>query len=333
MKYVAWLIAVVGIVFGPIAAGVVCAQDALNRLIQNNWLQCAIVDGRIAFNGIRLGGTSQQATLRNAHQKETIRVHNENDQMVLNYERTSDDEQFLVELTNTGKRVILRRTPRGKSTAMAVEFQQIAEKNLQFTIGSVPKQQVFRAASLWTLLIAHPQECREHLIPLLELLRSHWCLMETASAAEEQLLQISKNDTPANHDHWAALVAQLADNNFTRREAADRALRIGGVRALAYLRQLDFKQLEVEQQFRIRRMLDRSNAKNTNDSAEQIAAALANEPAVWLAMLERPEAATRQTAASRLATLLGQPIPVDPKADPASQKDQREQLRARIEAQ
>jgi hypothetical protein len=210
---------------------------------------------------------------------------------------------------------------------------QIVGKDLRFTIGSVPKQQEFHAANLWTLLIAHPQECREHLIPLLELLRSHWCLMETASAAEEQLLQIAKNDTPANRDHWATLVVQLADNNFTKRESADRALRTGGVSALAYLRQLDFKQLEVEQQFRIHRILDHSNAKNTNDSAEQIAATLTNEPVVWLAMLERPEAATRQTAANRLAALLGQPIPVDPKADPASQKDQREQLRLRIEAQ
>ncbi len=68
------------------------------------------------------------------------------------------------------------------------------------------------------------------------------------------------------------------------------------------------------------------------DAPDQIAASLANDPRVWLALLARPEPSTRQTAAQRLAALLGEPLPVDPAADPETQKDQRKQVEARIEA-
>jgi hypothetical protein len=55
------------------------------------------------------------------------------------------------------------------------------------------------------------------------------------------------------------------------------------------------------------------------------------DPSIWLALLSRPQQTVRETAAHRLEALLGGPIPVDPTADPGSQKAQREQLRVRIE--
>ena len=51
---------------------------------------------------------------------------------------------------------------------------------------------------------------------------------------------------------------------------------------------------------------------------------------VWLALLARPEPPTRQTAARELARLLGEPIAVDPAADPNAQKDRRALLQTRI---
>ena len=122
----------------------------------------------------------------------------------------------------------------------------------------------------------------------------------------------------------------LGDESFAKREAADRALRTGNAGAIAYLRQLDVNHLDTEQQLRVGRILEAMAVQNGDDSVDQVAATLAADPALWMALLARPDPSTRRTAARELARLLGQSIPVDPAADPDSQKAQREQLRVRI---
>ena len=181
------------------------------------------------------------------------------------------------------------------------------------------------------MLIAQPKECRQHLLPLLEVLRPNWRLADVAASIEQRLLQQANGDGTSDGARWAALVAQLADDSFAKRQAADRALRSGDAAAFAYLRQLDFDRLDAEQQLRVRRIIDALTGPNMDDSVEQVAASLAGDPAVWLALLARSEPATRQTAARQLAALLGEPVPVDPTADPETQKDKREQVRLRIE--
>jgi hypothetical protein len=189
---------------------------------------------------------------------------------------------------------------------------------------------VFRTRNLWQLLLTQPNECQQYLVPLLEMLRPNWNLAETTTRVEERLLQEANGDGDASRVRWAGLVTQLGDESFAKREAADRALRTGNASAIAYLRQLDISHLDTEQQFRINRILEAMAVQNGDDSVEQVAATLATDPALWLALLGRPEPSTRRTAARELAKLLGQAIPVDPAADPGSQKDKRDQLRARI---
>jgi phage gp37-like protein len=89
--------------------------------------------------------------------------------------------------------------------------------------------------------------------------------------------------------------------------------------------------LDPEQQFRVRRIIDALSGQASDDSPEQVAATLSGDPTVWMALLGRPEPSTRQTAARQLTAMLGEPIGVDPSADPATQQTQRDQLLARIE--
>ena len=213
-----------------------------------------------------------------------------------------------------------------------MEFKQIPNEKIVLMWGSGAEQKVYRAQSIWQLLIAQPQTCREHLIPVLELARPNWKLADTATVIETRLLrEAGKEGDSRGAARWATLVAQLADDSFAKREAADRSLRSGGVNALAYMRQLDFDKLDAEQQFRIQRIIDALNGQTNDDSIEQIVASLSGEPALWFALLARPEASTRQTAARQLVALLGEPISVDPAAAPDTQKQQREQLWAKIE--
>jgi hypothetical protein len=181
------------------------------------------------------------------------------------------------------------------------------------------------------LAIVHPKQCQEHLFPVLDMLRPDRKLALLVARIETSLLARANEDTAASDARWAAMIKQLGDDQFAKREEADRALRAGGNPALAYLRQLDFDRLDAEQQFRIRRILATLGGHNDDDSADEVATSIAHDPRVWLALLGRPEVATRRAAASQLTKLLGQPIDVDPAAEPDTQKDKRERLRERIE--
>ena len=70
------------------------------------------------------------------------------------------------------------------------------------------------------------------------------------------------------------------------------------------LEQLDDAQLDAEQQFRVRRIIASFRARIVADVPDQIAAKLFLDPLIWLALLDRPEKATRAAAAKQLAALL-----------------------------
>ena len=59
-----------------------------------------------------------------------------------------------------------------------------------------------RGETVWYLLLAEPELCRQHLLPLLEMLRSDWRLVETAQAIESQMLRIAEAYQPENLRRW-----------------------------------------------------------------------------------------------------------------------------------
>ena len=83
-------------------------------------------------------------------------------------------------------------------------------------------------------------------------------------------------------------------------------LRAGGPAALAYLQQLDPADLNAEQQVRIRRILRAHPRKKGelqpkgDDTPEQAARLLAGDPAIWLALLSRPNGTARPQPPSGL---------------------------------
>ena len=237
----------------------------------------------MTVDGTRLG--NMRSTTKGGQRDETLNIHNENGQFTLSYQRTTGEEQLTVEVAGSGDRVLMRRTPRGGASFLPVEFNQVPGEKIALSLGSGSGQETFRAQGIWQLLIAQPKQCREHLLPLLEMLRPNWRLAETVDGVEQKLLREAGSDGASARARWTALVAQLGNDSFAKREAADRALRSGDAGALAYLRQLDRSRLDAEQQFRVRRIIEVLAAQNNDDSVEQIAASLAGDPAVWLALL------------------------------------------------
>ena len=116
---------------------------------------------------------------------------------------------------------------------------------------------------------------------------------------EADLLKAAVAGKIPDRRHWADLVRQLGDNQFAKSEAADRMLRAVGPQVTGFLQQLDYGQLDAEQQFRVRRIIDSLHGSAAADTAEQVAERLVADSSVWLALLDGPEAST---GTSRLNT-------------------------------
>jgi hypothetical protein len=294
---------------------------------RNGWLRFEVLSGRIVLSGSRPGSVSTNSSSSGRSEKLSIRL--SNSQHLLRYERATPKEQLFVEITS-GSRISIRRNGKDDADIVPVHFTQVPDEPISLALGAEDRTTVYRAPTLWHLLIMQPDQCRQHLVPLLQLLRPDWRLAETAAAMETALLRAASVGHHPDRARWNLLVEQLADQRFSRREAADHELRSAGPVALGYLRGLDFNRLDAEQQFRVRRIIRSLSRQTGGDTVEQFVAQLVSDPEIWLAMLSRPEESTRRLAARQLGVILGRPVRFDPAADPATQEDRIEQFRARI---
>jgi len=325
------------IVLIPIAfllsAAAAGAQDLktmqnLNQSVRTGWLQFRIVSGRVSFDGSRIGNIQSANNIEK--QQDQLSVQSDGEDTILSYKWSNTKQRLSIDVSNVSK-VRIQYEGVGDNAQAPVEFFQPLQAKIVLKVGPEGKQQVYSAPSLWHLLLAYPAETKRHLVPLLELLHPNWRLSETAATVEIELLRKAGSNEISDRKRWAELVERLGDDSFAKRQAADRALRAADPTVLSYLEQLDFRRLDAEQQFRVRRIIESLSDRLGDDLPEQVASWLAGDTSVWLILLTRSEVATRRQAARQLAAMLGSPIPVDPEADPATQKNQIEQLRLRIE--
>jgi hypothetical protein len=317
------------VMFGEVNFLAGAEEIRLGEALQSNGLSVSIHGGRVVFEGDRVVNTQLNLGGDNSAAGELV-IRNESGEPTVNYKRNNAKEKIYLDVV-AGDRIEMRRIPQGKSDLMPVEFVQIPHGKITLTLGAAGHQQVFNAAGLWHLWIAHPQECQKYLVPLLEMLRPDWRLSEMESKVEERLLQGMDEETANQRARWAKLVEQLGDDRFAKREAADRMLRAADPSVLNFLRQLDFHRLDAEQQFRVRRIIESLAGPITDDSPEDVATLLGGDSTVWLALLGRPEVGTRRIAAKQLASLLNEPLSIDPEADPATQASRRTQLQSSLE--
>ncbi len=309
-----------------LAAGLARAQGPqLGRMISSREVQFGIVDGRLTFRDANAG------TRVPTSKEESLRTSLEDGQSRLDYDWLGKTDSLTVEISGHRQFAHLADEPLGKASFPRVEYTQASDEKVALIIGTGEKTQVFRAADLWQLALAHPRECQQHLTPLLLKLRPGRSLTDTCTRIEAKLLTMPGDEMTARRLRWAKLVVELGDDRFGKRQAADRALRGEGSAVVGYLRRLDYRRLDAEQQFRIGRTLE-ALAGHDDDSIETAVATLAEEPRVWLILLVRAEQPVRQAASHHLASLLGRRIDVDPAAAPETQKENLERLRARIEA-
>ncbi len=322
----------VGILLGLLCSAAMAAESLpatplLRRAADNRWLLPQVVAGRITVGGSRLGNYSSRSSSSGKSEELSVRFNNA--QRSMTYTCSTPREQLSVKIVS-GDRISIAHSGKGDAKIVPVRFEQGPREPISLTLGRDDEEQVYRASTLWQLLLAHPQECRQHLVPLLDLLRPDWKLAETAAAMEAELLRAASTGQLPDRGRWAALVDQLADERFSEREAADRELRAAGRVVVGYLRGLDFGRLDAEQQFRVRRIIQWLSEQAGEDTAESFTPQVIGNPEIWLILLSRKEESTRRLAARQLGTILGEPIGFDPGAEPGAREAQLEALRARI---
>jgi len=319
-----------------VLAGMILGQSALGQelprtvllanAVRQYWVRFELTYGRVSLKAMRPIPTSTNSTSGTRRERFAIRVAGGDPSM--EYELTTPEQQVSIRFTSANQ-LEIRRSPVGDSKLVPVEFNQPATGPVSLKIGQQGAREL-RAASLWHLLLAEPAECRQSLVPLLDLLQPKWELEKTRDGVRATLLRMAGSGTLPDQTRWAEWVQQLGDNRFAKREAADRQLREAGRAAVAYLQQLDLSRLDAEQQYRVRRIIQAVTAGSADDSPDQIASWLFGDASVWLAMLSSDEEPARKTAARQLGTLLGKPIAFDPAADAPTRKKQIEALRAAL---
>lgn len=301
----------------------------LDNAFRAEWLRFGISSGRLVPTGAR--GINVSTRSEGAQPRERLAIRIGLTDAAIHYELNETDQELVLDISGR-RRLVLRRTPKGQASFTAVHYEQPAQGPVVLRIGPGAEQKAYQAPSLWHLLIEHPQVCRQYLLPLVRLLYRQGDLEKTAAEIQTALLVLARERRTPDKERWSRWVAELADPNFATREAADRQLRRAGPIVMPFLEQLEPSRLDAEQQHRIRRIIAAlSERPEVGDTPEHVAAWLAGDPGIWLALLAHADESVRPLAAQQLAGLIGEPVDFDPSAGPEIRARQIEQLRSRLE--
>jgi hypothetical protein len=222
------------------------------------------------------------------------------------------------------------KNPSAKLEKEIAELRQPSDGPLTFAVTRSGQTKKFESPTLWHLLIAQPELCKQMLLPMLTRLRGDWQLDRVAAdARQELLLHDAGQDHDQQQNRWADLVAALGDYRFSVRERADRALRAAGRDVVPYLQNLRRRDLDAEQRRRIAELIA-SYDNAGEDAADGIAQRLRGDRTLWLSLLSDEQDSTRTIAARQLNMLTGKRIEFSATADAATRQQQIEALKGTL---
>jgi hypothetical protein len=322
------------------------AQQSGNLWTRHGWVHLQIVGGRIDATFTSSGQVREDIGERH----EDLVVDGTDSSSSARYGLITPTEHLSAEIVHgdaSAERVVIRhevmpamhskadKTPSTPESGPAkiekeiVELRQSGAGPISFSVVAGGQSRKIDAPSLWHLLISEPQLCRQHLIPLLESLRTDWPLASTAAEARQQLLNAAGERRDDQRVRWIALVTALGDPRFAVRERAERELRSAGLAALPYLRNLQRSDLDAEQRRRVTDLIA-VHDDFAEDTPESISVRLLGDRKLWLALLSDEVESTRKIAAGQLAALVGAKVDFDPAANFATRQRQIESLKAKL---
>ncbi|MBW3599298.1 MAG: hypothetical protein KY475_18765, partial [Planctomycetes bacterium] len=219
---------------------------------QTGWVAFGIADGRLAvLDAAPKSQRSAACVDANGGTSESLCVQGEGAKTALRYEFVSPQQRLSIEAGGEG-RVELHRAPLEAASLLELHLVQAPGRDVVLTIGAGSEQREFSAPDFWRLVLAEPDVARDCLTPLLETLRADWNLRGQTAEIEARLFALAASTPAPDTARWKALVAQLGERSFLRRQAAERQLRAAGPAAAPFLAQLDRRTLDPEQLSRLR---------------------------------------------------------------------------------
>jgi hypothetical protein len=296
-------------------------------LEQLRWVEFQVNSGRIVARSPYID-RSQTSSAGNKNRQERLSVNLTSGQPSLQYELRTPEELITITITE-GDSFALRRESTSQEAGTALTFEQNPNQPLALEFSSHDANRpsrTLRGATLWHLLLADPDLCAEQLLPILQILRPDWNLAYRALRIEESLLRAAGRRSVQHRQRWQTLVDQLADEQFSKRQSAERQLRAVGPAILPFLQSLAFAELDAEQRSRVRRILSQLTFDNAEDAPAQVATWFIADVPAWFCLLNRADLETRQIAKAQLAQLLGNPLDFDPEASLEQRQRQWETL-------
>lgn len=242
-------------------------------------------------------------------------------QLNVNYRYENEDKLFAFDSTSDTI-TIKHQVDNPTTKEPSVEFYQPQQGSLELLIDDGSGRRIYHAETIWHLYFNYPDICRRRLDPLLSGLRNGPPLSESVKQVEKAMIQRSKLDRSSPVDRWRVLVEQLGADSFAVRRAADTELRESGQAAIAFLLSYDMKDLEPEQQMRVRRIIRSLEPGDEEDSADRAAAYLFSQPTAWLSLLGSENKESRTIAKAELEKLLEHSVNFDPSASKEKREEQ-----------
>jgi hypothetical protein len=291
------------------------------------WVQFMVVGGHIEAVSPQLG--RQMSTSSNAgdDRQEKLSVSVNAGLASVQYSLTSPNEQVNIDIAD-GRHATIRFRPQGDSGGVQVDFEQRPAGPVMLTVTKENRPETVTGPTLWHVMIERP-DLAEHLLPLLEMMRPDWRLMDVADAVRINLLKAAAARRTVDAGQWSAWIKQLGSDRHSERQGAERQLRAAGQAVVPFLRGLDRSQLDAEQRFRIQSILA-AYVDEGEDTPERIANRLAGDRHAWVAMLNNADEQNRRTALSQLEYLVGEKLEFDPAGDAASRAEQIAKIRWQV---
>lgn len=300
-----------------------------------NWIRSGVVQARLVRGRVEwtakghAGRGSGITTSAGGRWSERISVAGGAENISLSYERENQKQKYSISADLQRSFQIQWRSLDPQSP-WTIELTQRPREPVALKVTGDAPERVWKARSLWHLAFEEPGTVQKYVIPLFSSFLPSVSLLGQTEQVQQEMLRLAALPQSPDRPRWEALVAQLADEQYSRREAADRALRQQGSAVAPFLRSLDWRLLDAEQRFRIRRILQELEPPGDEDSLVKAAHWLVDDPEIWWILLDRPDLETRRIAAQRLAALLGEPIPFDPEAPAEVRQAQRQRLEAKV---
>jgi hypothetical protein len=304
-------------------------EDRPSLAARKGWVQFGIVFGRVAVLHVRAGQSASASTDNPlTGERETFSLVLAGSEVAVHYDLATQEQLLSFDISGNGA-TTLHREAQGSASQPTISFSQAADGKCLLMAGDGAHRRQYAAASFWHLMLVASDDCRRHLVPILETLRPDWQLSAQAERLEDALVRVAASGERPDRRRAAVLVAQLASDEFSLRRAAERDLRAMGHSVVGYLIALDPRRLDGEQRRRIRGILD-DLTHQTEDTPDRVATWLVDDRLVWLSLLEHAESNRRQTAAEQMSRLLGRPIEFSPHADEATRQSQLSRLHAEL---